>query len=176
MTGYSVMTLWIAFLFVGLAQAQTKAPVKCPPAALTATQILDLVKGGLPEGRIAQIVATCHIGFLPSVEVIERISRSGASEPVLEALIADGYSRLTLDQAKAELAILERKIADITTSSNASRDSALAKLEAEYAPRLADAGNIRPRDQFESTAAFEARRSRAEAALAELEKNRTVEK
>src|SRR5438067_11038731 len=107
--------------FLALLLQQVSAPVKCPAAALTEAQLWDLVQGGLPDNRIAPIVAACHIGFLPSVDAIERISKRGAPEPVLEALIADGYSQMTLEQAKAEFAVLESRIAEITGSSNSSR-------------------------------------------------------
>ena len=169
MMGYSAITLWISLLVAAaLAQAQTAAPVKCPPVALTEIQVLDLVKGGLPDNRIAQIVETCHIGFLPSAYVVQRMSQAGTTDLVLQSLIKDGYSHLTLTQARGEVAMLERKIAELTASSNAARDSGLSRLDAESSPKLADARQVSPQDQFESDAAFAARKKRSESAVADI--------
>ena len=166
------MTIWIALLAGLLAQPQNTAPVNCPPVALTDAQVLDLVKGGLPEGRVAQIVATCHVGFLPANELLERMSQRGVSEAILRDVIKDGYSRVTLAQARVETTGLDRELVSRTASNGAARDSELARVDAEYAPRIERAEQISPRDQFESTAAFNAREQQAKAALADLERAR----
>jgi len=135
---------------------------------LTEEQVLGLLEGGLPDGRIVQIVGTCHIGFFPSVDVIDELANRKASATVLEAIRNDGYQHITLAQARGEVGLLERKIAEISSSNNSARDSELARLDAEFAPRLAVARQVSPQDQFESDAAFAARKGRAESAAADL--------
>src|ERR1017187_5186934 len=123
--------MWLALLFASLASAQ--APVTCGTAALSEAQVLELVNGHVPEGRIVQIVGTCHIGFFPSFEVLERLQAAGSAPGVIEALREDGFARITLAQARQEVEALERRVRALTQASDVERDRELAKLDANYA-------------------------------------------
>ena len=170
------MKIWILLLLVSYAQAQTTVPVKCPLAALTEAQVSDLVKGGVPEGRVVQIISTCHVGFNPSSEAFERVSNSGVPESILDAVIRDRYSIINLASVRAEFAVLKQKVAERTASSDAARDAALARLDADYASQLANAALVTPRDEFESDASFAARKKRTEAAAEDLGRAHVAER
>jgi len=83
------MALWIGFLFVGLAKAQTTtAPVRCPSKALTETQVLDLVKSGLPEARIGEMGRE-RLGA--SASVVEPKALNVSADPAaLVRFVCDG--------------------------------------------------------------------------------------
>jgi formylglycine-generating enzyme required for sulfatase activity len=159
------------FILLWLSVAQAQAPVPCPQAALTEAPVLQLIKDRVPDGRIVQFVGACHIGFFPASEILDRLSRAGATPPVLEALRQDGYPRATLADARQEVASLERRIQNLTTASDAARDRALAQLDADYQPQRDKAAQVSPKDMFEKEADYAARVAKAKGALAELERN-----
>src|ERR1017187_3736799 len=134
----------LTFAVAAIAQAQ--APVPCPPAALTESKVLQIIRDRLPDGRIVQFVGTCHIAFFPATEILDRFAAAGASPAVLEALRQDGYRRATLAEARQEVASLELRIRNLTTASEAARDRDLARLEADYQPQRDKAAQVSPQD------------------------------
>src|ERR1017187_7854621 len=138
------MVVWVLLLVAVTALAQT--PVTCPSAALNEAQVLELVNGHVPEGRIVQIVGTCHIGFFPSFEVLERLQAAGSTPAVVDALREDGFARITLAQARQEVEALERRVRALTQTSDAERDRELAQLDADLAKAS------KPKDEFENRA------------------------
>ena len=149
---------------------QVSAPVKCPLAPLTEAQVLDLAQGGLPDGRIVQIVGTCHIGFVPSSELMDKLAQRGMPEPVLKALINDGYLRITMAQAREETASLSKRVSEQTKASNDRRDAELARSDPEYWSLREKAAQVAAKDEFEKEANYDARRKAAESAVSELDR------
>jgi hypothetical protein len=164
-----VLTLRIALLFAVVAQAQTTAPVPRCLAPLKEEDVLSLVKVD-PEGRVVQFVSTCHVGFVPTVEAVEGLAGAGSGDVVLGAVIADGYSHLSLSRARAELASLKRTIAERTPSNAAVRDAALARLDADFAPTRTRAALVAPKDEFTSDDAYAELKRRIEAGVAALDR------
>jgi len=153
-----------------------QAPVPCPSAALTETQVMELVKGHIPDGRIVQIVSTCHIGFFPTTDVLGGLQGAGATVPVLEALRQDGFSRITLAQAQQEVTLLERKVQELSKAVEGERDGAWAQLDANYQQQRNKAAQVGPKDMFETAADYAARVARAKAGVAELDRQHGAEK
>jgi formylglycine-generating enzyme required for sulfatase activity len=164
----AVALLTLAFAAV----AQAQAPVPCPPASLTESQVLQLVKDRVPDGRIVQVVGACHIGFFPASGILDRLAEAGASETVLEAVRQDGLPRASVAEARQEVASLERKIVSLTAASNAERDRALNQLDADYRPQIEGAAKVDPQGMFEKSADYAARVAAAKEKLAELERDR----
>jgi len=165
MRAVALLTLAVA------AAARAQAPVPCPLAALTEAQVLQLVRDRVPEGRIVQFIGACHIGFFPATEVLDRLAGAGASAAILEALRQDGYPRATLADARQQVASLELRIRNLTTASEAGRDRALAKLDADFQQQRDKAAQVSPQDMFEKDADYAVRAAKAKEALAELERN-----
>ena len=63
--------------------------------------------------------------------MLNRLQQAGAAASVLEALRKEGLARMTLDQARQEVAAIEQQVREVQNSVNAARDSALSKLEGE---------------------------------------------
>jgi formylglycine-generating enzyme required for sulfatase activity len=162
----------LTFAVAAIAQAQ--APVPCPPAALTESKVLQIIRDRLPDGRIVQFVGTCHIAFFPATEILDRFAAAGASPAVLEALRQDGYRRATLAEARQEVASLELRIWNLTTAAETARDGDLARLEAGYRAQRDKAAQVDPQGMFEKDADYAARVAKAKEALSELERNHTA--
>src|ERR1035438_6301786 len=99
------------FTLLWLSVLHAQAPVPCPPAALTETQVLQLVKDRVPDGRIMQIVGTCRIGFAVTPEALGQLRAGGATDGVVAAVRSQ--RQLTLEQARQEIAELEKKIEEV---------------------------------------------------------------
>ena len=145
-------------------------PVTCPSAALTEAQVLDLVKGGLPDARIVQIAGTCHIGFFPSVGIIDEMAKQGVSAAVLEAIRNDGFRHITLAQAHAEVAALEKKTQLLAAASDEERDAALSRLDADDQQLRNQVPQSAPQGKFENDNDFEARTRKFAAQAAERDR------
>jgi hypothetical protein len=91
-------------------------------------------------------------------------------EPVLKALIKDGYLRITMAQAREEIASLTKRVSEQTKASNGRRDGELARFDPEYRSLREKAAQVAPKDEFEKEANYEARRKAAESAVAELDR------
>jgi hypothetical protein len=90
------------------------------------------VTNKVADSRIADLIAICHVGFAMDAVAIERLSTVGASRTVFEALDRDTFLRLSLVQARAEVAALEKRTQSNEGPINAERDATLGKLDAEY--------------------------------------------
>jgi formylglycine-generating enzyme required for sulfatase activity len=150
--------------------AQT--PVPCPPAALTEPQVLQMVKDHLPDGRIVQIVGTCRIGFAVTPEALGRLRAGGATEAVVAAVRSQ--RQLTLEQARQEVAALEKKIEELQAQGRPAREQRLEQVDADYSRQRKQLGELAPKDRYETAAEYAGRQEKWNRAREELDRKQTV--
>jgi formylglycine-generating enzyme required for sulfatase activity len=146
----------IVFTLFWLSMLQAQAPVPCPPAALTESQVLQLVKDRVPEGRIVQIVGTCRVDSVTR-EMLARLRTGGATEAVLAAVRSQ--RQLTLDQARQEITGLEEKIEEVRAQGRPARDRRLEQVDADYRGQREKLGELAPKDRYETAAEYAARQA-----------------
>ena len=148
--------------------AHAQSAQSCPThKALTLDQILNFVNQKIPEERTLQYIESCNVSFSMNAPTVEKLAQAGASERILDRLNQVTASRLTLDQAKAEVA--ELTVFMQSEPTGARRDDALKQLDAEYQTQRAHAANIAPKGQFEPTRDYDARVQRSQSDLAALD-------
>ncbi len=76
-------------MFAHAVLGQQVAKVECRKESplLTEADVRKLI--GEPPARIVQWVETCHIAFVPTREVLDRLRSKGATKAVLDALVRD---------------------------------------------------------------------------------------
>jgi formylglycine-generating enzyme required for sulfatase activity len=62
-----------------------QAPIKCP-GPLTEKDLIQLIKGEVPEARIGQYLRECGVGFSLDAEAERRLREAGASAGILTAV------------------------------------------------------------------------------------------
>lgn len=157
--GRSVVLLVLLLLCASLAVAQAGGrATACPTkAALKLDEVVGLVQNKAPDDAIVDLVASCHVGFVMDPATLERLVGAGATRPVLDALDRDTLLRLSLSQARAEVAALENRKRSNEAAVNADRDSALRKSDADYKVQRDKGTRIEPKGPFETTADYNAR-------------------
>jgi hypothetical protein len=78
----AAMILLLICLCVCLAQ---EVPVKCP-GLLTEAQLIELLKGELPEARIKQFISVCGLQFSLDAETEARLRAAGATTPIIDLI------------------------------------------------------------------------------------------
>jgi len=152
------------------ARPQTPAAGCKAESALQMEEVFGLIKNNVPEFLVEQIVS-CHVSFSLDPAVLERLAGSGAPKPVIDALDRDTVSRMTVEQAHRDVAALDDRKRANEASVNAERDAALQKLETDFQAQRRKASAIPPKDQFETTAAYNERAAKANDALAAMDQN-----
>ena len=161
------------FTLLWLSVAQAQAPVPCPPAALTEAQVLQLVMDRVPEGRIVQIVNTCRVGAV-TLEMLTRLRSGGATEAVVAAVRSQ--RQLTLDQARQEIAALDKKIEEIQAQGRPARDRRLEQVDADYRRQREELGELPPKDRYETAAEYAVRQEKWNRDRGELDRKQTAAK
>ena len=124
---------WVCLWALPLTAQQGPTLESCPTStALKLDAVVGYVTNKVADSRIADLIAVCHVGFAMDAVAIERLSTAGASRTVFEALDRDTFLRLSLVQARAEVAALEKRTQSNESPINAERDATLGKLDAEY--------------------------------------------
>ncbi len=169
--------LWLIALFLLVENAGAQTPPRCPTGApLTLLQVVGEIKNHVPEGRIAELIASCHVSFTLSPTALERLVAAGAPSRLMDTLDRDTISRLSLSQAKAEVAALEQGIVQNEGVVNRERDEAIRKVDADFLRKKSSASNIEPRGPFEKTIDYEVRKRNAQDAVESLERQLGQEK
>jgi formylglycine-generating enzyme required for sulfatase activity len=98
--------LWAVLALAAAGEVAGQAPIRCP-GPLSEAQLLDLVKGRVPEPRVRQYVATCGIGFALTAETERRLRAAGATQAILDLLRSTEPGAAAELQLRAELALWE---------------------------------------------------------------------
>ena len=130
--------LSVTITVVSVASLCAQTPPEQPPcatkAALQREQVLQLIGNKkAPDEGIIGLIDGCHVNFSLDPVTIEQLASAGASKAVMDALDRDTLSRLSLAQARAEVAALENRKRTNEVPVNAERDAALRKTDADYA-------------------------------------------
>ena len=136
MSRLSLLVIAIAVMSVASMHAQT-APTPPPcatKAALQREQVLQLIGNKkAPDEAIISLINGCHVNFSMDPSTIEQLANAGASKAVMDALDRDTLSRLSLAQARSEVAALENRKRANEGPVNSERDAALQKADTDYA-------------------------------------------
>jgi hypothetical protein len=163
------MALLLAGVFCTTVAAHGQT-VKCPVAQkLTLDQMVKFVDQKLPDERTEELIDSCHVSFSLDSTAIERLTRVGITDPVLDALGRETALLLSVEQAHAEVAELESHIAELDKTTAAERDAALQKLDADYQAQRAKEAHIDPKSEFESTTEYNARVQQKQKTLAAMD-------
>lgn len=165
----SALAILLTFAPAVVAAQTARPPSTCrTKKTLTLTQVTALIRNGASEDHVVSFVDGCHIGFTLDSTALERLAGVGASEKVMDALNRDTLLRLSAAQARVEVAALENRKEQNQAASNADRDAALRKSDAEYQVQRDRAAQIAPKGEFETTAQYDARKEKSQADLAEM--------
>jgi hypothetical protein len=161
---------WVLLMAVVCAPACTQTASKCAGGRrLSLNAVLGLLKINTDDEEITvRRIESCQVSFDLDVTALDRWAAAGATDNVLDGLNRASASRLTLEQAKAEVAALEARAEGPEKQNADERDAALARLDAEFQSKRDAAANTSPRGQFESTAEYNERKRKNDAALAQL--------
>jgi hypothetical protein len=111
----------------GTAQGQTAA--KCPGGhKLTLNQVVELLQNKIAGGIVVSRVQACHVSFSLDAPSLDKLVTAGASDKLLDVLNRETAGQLTVEQAHAEVAGLEARIAELNK----------ATVMAQDLPRAAD--------------------------------------
>jgi len=84
--------------------------------------------------------------------------------------------QLTLDQARQEIAALEKRIEEIQAQGRPARDLRLEQVDAEYRGQREQLGELAPKDRYETAAEYAARQEKWNRAREELDRKQTAAK
>lgn len=105
--GIGLLLVLVSCASLAIAQNVEPAP-NCPThATLTLDNVVGLAQGTATDDRVVLIISQCHIGFAMNPAALERVSEARDSRKILDALNRDTLPRLSLAQARAEVAALE---------------------------------------------------------------------
>jgi hypothetical protein len=116
-------------------------------------QVVGEISNKVPDNRIEDLILACHTDFPLDPPALERLGAVSAPLTIVDALSADTISRMTFSGAHLEVAALERRMRENESAVNVMRDSALARLDADYqvSPQKS------PKGEFETTADYRVR-------------------
>jgi len=153
--------------FCAAAGAQTGAV--CPSGQkLTLDDVVQAIQHHLPEERRVELLESCQVNFSLDGLSLERLASAGVSDREREVLNSVTAAQLSLEQAQAEVAGLERSMANADKSVAAERDAALSNLNAEFQAKRMKAAVVEPKGQFETTAEYNERDRQSKAEVASL--------
>jgi len=172
------VTIYVVAAALGcspMMHAQTAS--RCPGnAKLTLKQITDLIGDNIPDDRIVDLVNSCHVRFVLSVSDLDHLTAVGTSAQVMDAINRETTRSLTVEQARSEVTTLQHHLAIGEDGLVTERDSALKKLDDDYQAKELITSQIAPKGEFETTAAYENRKSRLSDALAALKRKHDTDR
>jgi hypothetical protein len=130
----------------------------------------------LHEARCVELIEICHVSFGLDGVSLQRLANAGISDKELDMLNSETVAQLSLKQAQAEVAGLERLLANIDRSATDEQNAALAKLNADYKTQREKAANVEPKGVFETTAEYNERERQKEQNLAALDRSHEAER
>jgi hypothetical protein len=157
-------------------QAQ-QAPINCS-GPLNEAGLIGLLKGGVEDARVQAIVNKCGVDFAFNADVERSLRAAKASDalivlvrtrapkptpkpaapksiPELTTIELARLSRMSLEEARQEAAMMQGKVDQIRETVGAERDQAMQQVEEKY--RLE--GRKMAKGPFESSAEYEKRRA-----------------
>ena len=158
----------VALLSLILAASTCTAQILPCRGPLSEQQLMELLLGKVPDGRMETFISACGITFAVTEQVLAHLQDAGATQALLDAIRQKGEearlaqlrvklglastrieelpSNLSLNDARTELILLRGQVTDIE-----------ARLRSEY-PDLQHPPDPDPvKDQFETTAQWQAR-------------------
>jgi formylglycine-generating enzyme required for sulfatase activity len=94
----------------------------------------------------------------------------------VESVPASGVGELTWEQARAEADGLEKKIEAVKREVDAAKEKAVAQLDGDYAPAREKLNQVPSKDQFETTAQYQARLDGVKEQQRDLERKYAAER
>ena len=165
------LTASTAILVLVALAAHAQEGADCPVMQkLTLDQVVGFINRKVPEQRSLSLIVSCHVSFSLNATALDRLTAAGVTDNELQVLNRETLALLTVEQAHDQVAGLEQYIADSNKAMAAERDAALQKLNAEYQIQRKKEVIIEPKDEFETTQEFNARKQQAEAAVEALDR------